>query len=61
MVVDHKKNLDAKERGRITYIFQELGSPDNPGTPDQNLDKNEGNGNNQENIQQDVENNRVIQ
>ena len=33
VVVDHKKN--SKQRGRVTYVFQELGHPDNPGPPNQ--------------------------
>ena len=44
VVVDHKKNADSKKRGRVTYVFQELGHPDNPGPLNQEAAKERGNG-----------------
>ena len=48
VVVNHKKHSDSKQRGRVTYVFQELGHPDNPGPPNQEAVKERGNGQNQE-------------
>ena len=55
VVVNHKKNSDSKQRGRVTYVFQELGHPDNPGPPNQEAAKERGNGQNQEIQEENVQ------